>query len=125
MSVFTAPALRRGEGNLNKKIIAFSCIAWASAAISSARPAKAYVLIPLQNVTQVAVTPRFRSVEPINACGMTFIYQQLMAIPGVGNVWLYTDFRYPNTMNGHQDTIPYRTCENGEGFVYMLGDCGC
>ena|SRR5262245_21346596 len=92
-----------------KKIIAFSFIAWAIAAVLSSGYAEATALIHppdldvcvdpipeldhLCNITEVMVTPQFYA-EISESCSRFFSYKQLMAIPGVGMRWVPVDIVY-------------------------------
>jgi len=105
---------------MTKKIIVFSLIAWAIAALSSARPAGANALIPLRDVTSVVVTGKYRS-SVSSVCGRTFTKEQLMTIPGIGSVWVPVESIYNS---GPKDALLIEDCHDGN-FVYGLGTCGC
>jgi len=109
-------------GNMNKKLIAFSCIAWALAAILNTRPAGAYAAIPgLQNVTEVRVTAKYKT-GSFTVCGdRQYSYMQLIAIPGYGPVWVAVEFVYGT---GPKTATVVEVCENGD-VIYGLDSCSC
>ena len=113
---------------MKKKIIAFSFVAWAIAAISSPRPAKAVIALPgLEDVTEVVVLNKWKN-NISYVCGYYLPYQQLMAIPGVGRTWVATDTIYPFfSLLGPRIATAITTCEeNGEIiYLYGIGDCAC
>src|SRR4030095_8000015 len=122
-----------------KKIIAFTCLAWAIATILSASDAQAVVAIPgeaLEAIFNEEGVPEF---EKINVTGKVISdsfevcvpsrfhanFQQIMAIPGVGAVWVYTDQAYST---GPKEAALFGTCKNEEGdhfYLYELGPCAC
>jgi len=122
-----------------KKVIAFSFIAWAFASISSPRSAKAYVAIPqLEDVNSAEITEVIPTGKPFkNLDGdfmlhcesgyeFFFYYQQLMAIPKAGTVWIITDTVYNNT--GFHTAALLDTClddNNNTYYLYGLGSCEC
>lgn len=119
-----------------KKIIAFSFLVWAIAAVSDPRPAQALAAIPvvegvdMEEVTEVVATGRIvAGVFPV--CGnpgdpdyQEFNFMQLMTIPGVGRVWAYTDFVYTP---GLKMSTFQMSCQDGEDtiVIYGLDTCNC
>jgi hypothetical protein len=126
------------ERNMKRKIIIFSCLAWAIAVISSPSPVKAVAAIPglqkkaPQDVTEVVVTANYRVGIFTVFCGdnpRIFNYQQLMTIPGVGMVWAETESVYsagPQVADLQEENGITCVNENGEKiYFYGLGDCSC
>ena len=114
---------------MKKKIIAFSCLAWAIVVLSSPTPAKAVMgIYELTDITKVFPTNHYRvGITRIFCKGdeegvsrYEFTYEQLMAIPGVGAVWVPTDQIYNTgpteaTLSGGCETV------NGDNFyIYNL-----
>src|SRR4030095_12122225 len=142
------------EGNMKKKIIVFSFIAWAIVAISSPRPAQAYIfltselkcgtdLAPGQADGAISDDPKCDiKVAPIDEYVIVslplcpifsgeliefkwgFNYMQSMAIPGVGTVRVATTTLYKP---GSKEAVLIDICQDGDDtiYVYGLGDCGC
>src|SRR4030095_11219899 len=122
------------EENMIKKIIAFSFIAWAIAAISSPSPSRADVLIPglksTEVLTEAVVTGKIRDFFSPDCRGGAFYVQQLMVLfitdvetgsERVDVKWISTDTLYDN---GPNDATSVEACENGD-IIYGLGLCGC
>ena len=115
-----------------KKIIVFAFIAWAFAAISSPRYAKAVVAIPqledvnATEITEVIVTgkPFKPLISPLALfCGGNFsgyfYYQQFMAIPEVGMVRVITDAVYNP---GLQAAVFREACVGADNITYYTYD---
>ena len=106
------------------KIIAFSIIVWAITAMTSPRFAEAnFNLNGLQDVTTVTALNKFRNAFS-TACPISgeftefkyeFFYEQLMAIPGYGTVWVPTEAVYPF---GHYEVILIDSCEDGTNVYF-------
>ena len=107
---------------MKKKMIAFTCMVWALAAIWNTRPAGAFAVISgLQDVTEVRVTGNYQS-GTFTACGdRQYPYKQLMAIPGFGAVWVAVDSIYGT---GPKTAVVTEVCENGD-VIYGLDSCSC
>src|SRR5688500_17919135 len=75
-----------------KKLIAFSCIAWAAAVLSSASPANARVA-SLQSGTHVSISPHYKAATT-TICGVDYPYVQRMTVKGKKSAMVATEFIY-------------------------------
>jgi hypothetical protein len=112
---------------MRNKLVALSCIAWAAAAVSVARPAEAYFLLEefLEDGTYVVVTTvwDYGYTQYATCDGEPFYanYLQLMVVDGVPT-WVPTDTLYTQ---GRRQISLVRECGDDGPFVYGLGTCAC
>src|SRR5262249_42287699 len=116
---------------MTKKVIGFSCIAWAIIAIWNISPAKAVrIAIPISELkdnkditelTEVVPTPDYM-VNPISHCdGIGYPFMQLIGVPGFGSVWAATTNVITVNHNGPLATTFVTICVE-EGDTYYLYD---
>ena len=102
-----------------KKIVALSCLAWATVAISSATSANAVIATPLSG-DRVTVTNSASSFNYTNCYG-NFFYLQRMKIDGAGGAsFVNTDVVYAS---GRYTMNLVAECELDN--IYALGVCSC
>src|SRR4030095_5142199 len=108
------------EGNMKKKIIAFSFIVWAIAAISSPRPANAWSAIPLpeginpDEITEVITTGKPVVSGSFTLCNTSFSFLQFMTIAKAGTIGAYN-----GTVGVYSDQI----YAPGPQLAYLVGGC--
>lgn len=117
---------------MNHKIVVFSSLAWALAAIFSPRSANALAGVPAleepSQVIQLAVSRQYISEFSTVYCEVgtrEFSFQQLMTVPGEGAVWVATEMVYSP---GRKEATLYEVCEDESGeevYIYGLDSCAC
>jgi hypothetical protein len=112
---------------MKDRIIVFLFVACAIVVVTTPRPAEARAVIPeLRDVTTVLVTPRYEQVDSVSElCGLYLYFRQLIAVPGVGMMWVLTDSIYPT---GPKDVVLDGECDDGGtqyGVYEFYSSCPC
>ncbi len=121
---------------MSKKIVAFSCIAWALAAVLGANPANAYLAVRESDLnhgdaTRVEFTGIYEAVYNTPICGFfddeghrnflyAFDYEQRMTIGAGPSVMALVDHVYNP---GREDLYLIAACDGW--LIYGAGSCVC